>query len=324
MMIFLNYVKRGVFSNTSFSLLRSLIGFVFIFSAITKLITIDFFEIYVYSLNLASFNISTILARLLIAGEFGLGLFFIVGIWTRFAWYASLSLLTAFTLFLCIQVFKGSEQNCLCFGDLIKMTPKESIIKNVLMLLAIFPLYHLRSCNLPFKKKWPVFIILVSLAIPFIISPPDYFIQNKVNTINTKFILPKHTYHQNGQEVIFDSLNFNKGRKLLCVYSTQCGYCKKGAIKIEIMARKYHFNNEMVILFGGQDNEVDDFFKSTELAPLNYLLTDLLSLVKLTQGHFPRFYLIENGKVLNVYGYRDISEKNLALFFNNAHSLSIN
>ena len=57
------------------SLSSKLVGGVFIIAAILKLISIDEFEIYIYSFNIFSFLLTTFVSRIIIIGEFILGLF---------------------------------------------------------------------------------------------------------------------------------------------------------------------------------------------------------------------------------------------------------
>ena len=54
-------------------ILRILIGGFFITTAILKLLSLDSFEIYIYSFNIFSFNLCAIIARLVIAAELLVG-----------------------------------------------------------------------------------------------------------------------------------------------------------------------------------------------------------------------------------------------------------
>ena len=63
--------------------IRVLIGFVFIFSSLTKLNFLADFEVYLYSLDLLSLNHSYLLARALIGMELVLGPLLIMGIYFK-------------------------------------------------------------------------------------------------------------------------------------------------------------------------------------------------------------------------------------------------
>ena len=113
------------------------IGGVFIIAAILKLISIDEFEIYIYSFNIFSFLLTTFVSRIIIIGEFILGLFLILKINYRFVWKTSLIILILFTLFLTYVAIFRRDSNCHCFGELIELNPLESIVKNLILILLL-------------------------------------------------------------------------------------------------------------------------------------------------------------------------------------------
>ena len=61
---------------TTLHILRILIGLVFITSAIFKLIGIDAFEVYMFSLQWFNLPVASVIARLIISVEFIIGIFF--------------------------------------------------------------------------------------------------------------------------------------------------------------------------------------------------------------------------------------------------------
>ena len=155
-----------------------LVGGVFIIAAILKLISIDEFEIYIYSFNIFSFLLTTFVSRIIIIGEFILGLFLILKINYKFTWRISLLTLTLFTLFLTYTAIFRQDSNCHCFGELIELSPLESIIKNVILILLL--LLSQKSKDKRQKALSEVqsskFFVLCSsffVLLVFIISPPD-------------------------------------------------------------------------------------------------------------------------------------------------------
>ena len=135
------------------NIIRIGIGSVFIIASILKLITIDEFEIYIYSFNIFSFFITTILSRLLIVGEIVLGIFLIFKIYYRFTWKATLTIQILFTIFLIYTALFRDDGNCHCFGDLVQLSPMQSIIKNLVIIGALF-LLKLRPSELQnFRTK---------------------------------------------------------------------------------------------------------------------------------------------------------------------------
>src|SRR6056297_567164 len=153
-------------------ILRILTGLIFIFSGITKLISLDHFELYIYSFKIFSLNISFIISRLIISIEFILGLLLIIGLYRKKVWWLTMGLLVAFSIFLLVLLLLGYSGNCNCFGEVLKMEPLESLIKNIILLIPLLFLLNQK----PYKLRWEKWIlagvILGGLSSPFILSPP--------------------------------------------------------------------------------------------------------------------------------------------------------
>lgn len=79
--------------------LKILLGLVFIFSAVAKMIGIDRFEVYVYSFGFFSMDWAFILARICIAGEFLLGVGLVSNLCNRLTTTVTLLVLLLFTIF---------------------------------------------------------------------------------------------------------------------------------------------------------------------------------------------------------------------------------
>ena len=116
-------------------ILRIGIGGMFVIAAILKLMSIDEFEIYIYSFNVLNFLLTSFVSRIIIAGEFILGLFLILKVNYKFIRNATMTVLILFTLFLIYTAIFRNDTNCHCFGELVELSPVESIIKNVIAMI---------------------------------------------------------------------------------------------------------------------------------------------------------------------------------------------
>ena len=114
------------------------IGSVFIIAAILKLISVDEFEIYIYSFDIFSFLLTTFVSRFIIIGEFVLGLFLILKINYKITWRFAFISLILFTLFLIYVAIFRNDDNCHCFGELVELSPLESIVKNLILIFLLF------------------------------------------------------------------------------------------------------------------------------------------------------------------------------------------
>ena len=131
---------------------RILLGFMFIFSALSKLVSMPFFDSMVAELILGpeyydngkGMFWTQILTRVLIAAELLLGVAVLQKRWLKkLVLPALMGMLILFTIHLFYEGFRQpngfTEGNCGCFGDVLPMNNLESIIKNVVaMLIGIF------------------------------------------------------------------------------------------------------------------------------------------------------------------------------------------
>ena len=122
-------------------ILRILLGVTFLFSGYTKFVAPGFFEITLMGQGLApSRFFAAQLARLFIGLEFALGILILFPFYTKQLMLISIVLLGSFTGHLIYLWAIGDRENCGCFGEMISMTPGESILKNpVLIAVSFFP-----------------------------------------------------------------------------------------------------------------------------------------------------------------------------------------
>jgi hypothetical protein len=128
---------------------RILLSFLFVFGAVSKLVSMPFFDGMVAELllgknyfdNPSGMTWVQWLTRALVAIELVLGLALLQGKWfIKIVLPATMGMLILFTIHLFYEGFSQvngfTEGNCGCFGDVLPMTNLESIIKNALGMLA--------------------------------------------------------------------------------------------------------------------------------------------------------------------------------------------
>lgn len=145
------------------TVLKMLLGAMFIISAVSKFVTVDAFEMYVYSFGLMGLGLCCIVARLVIGAELLLGVALISNRHHRFTVIASLLFLLCFVIFLSYSHFIGRTDSCHCFGDLLPFDPVQSMLKNAVLVVLLL-------CTLKWggeewtPRWWQVVIIYLVLA----------------------------------------------------------------------------------------------------------------------------------------------------------------
>jgi len=315
---------------------RLLIGLMFLTTAILKLISIDQFEIYIYSFNIFSFGFTAIVARLLIFLEFLLGSFLIFKIQYKKIWWLTLLIMIGFTLFLIYVALFRNDTNCHCFGEFIELNPTHSIIKNLITILLLFIVKNETENDYKGKKIFLWGIPALSFLVTFIIFPPDSLynqFRSEQNNFDTEFFkkLPADTslysvinnieYLNENDTVIFSDkkeiVQLDSGKYIMVFMTSGCKYCKISLTKLNSIFEKHNLNNDRCIIWiwGRDTSSISRFIKTTGGLSFKYNIIDPYAAIDLVFGHFPTFVIIDNNKVVKVLDYRELSENELKEYF---------
>lgn len=300
------------FSNISRLTIRLLLGVFFIGTAVLKLLSIDNFEVYIYSFGLFSYTWTTFFSRLLIFIELMIGLGLILKIYFKQIWWLTMLMMVGFTLFLVYAAIFRNDSNCHCFGDLIELNPTQSIFKNIFTIALLLFIRKERSYDYkPLLKKWLVAItLLLSLAIPFILVPMDV-IYNKIysekDNVNTVAF-----YESLGDSTFVD---LQQGRHLINYVLAGCKYCRIGAEKVTMMMGRHGISHDRLKFFiGGSDEAIAKFVEATGTSDYQHWKIPAPEFMAITYGKFPLFVFIEDGKVMKAGDFRILDDGNLVEF----------
>lgn len=300
------------FSNISRLTIRLLLGVFFIGTAVLKLLSIDNFEVYIYSFGLFSYTWTTFFSRLLIFIELMIGLGLILKIYFKQIWWLTMLMMVGFTLFLVYAAIFRNDSNCHCFGSLIELDPRQSIVKNLITIALLLFIRKERSYDYkPLLKKWLVAItLLLSLAIPFILVPMDV-IYNKIysekDNVNTVAF-----YESLGDSTFVD---LQQGRYLINYALAGCKYCRLGAEKVTMMMDRHGISHDRLKFFiGGSDEAIAKFVEATGTSDYQHWKIPAPEFMAITYGKFPLFVFIEDGKVVKAGDFRILDDGNLVEF----------
>lgn len=355
------------------SIFTFLLGLVFIFSGYIKLFPIEPFEMNFVELGIFNWTFAPFVARLLIALEIILGILLITQQSVKLTLKGIVVLLIFFTFYLIFAIIKdGNSGNCGCFGTYLQMTPAESIVKNIFMIVAAMIVYKLQDndlqinrhllaisllialalpiifyfswiqvvanpfnfivfeiillfiisvllLNLRFKKliikKVSIFAIIISsVALPFIINPPDLFVIETydIGKLNYELKADKLDAFRTNK---IDN-NWKKGRKVIAFLSLTCPHCRDMAFKLHII-KKQHPEMKILFVYGGENKDKKLFLARAKCSDMPSIDLSMDEMVKITGPFFPTVVGIENSKVLNKWSVVNMSEDEMTSFFEN-------
>ena len=160
------------------SVLKVLLGLVFIASAVLKIVDLDSFDIYVYSYHFFSLNLSFLAARAAIIAELVLGVGLISHTLHKLYWWGSMAMLLGYTLLLLYALHLGRTDSCHCFGDVLQLDPKQSLAKNLALMLFFLPIRKMDDWRTSFRWLMLCLAVMASSVAVFVISPPDNLTSN--------------------------------------------------------------------------------------------------------------------------------------------------
>ena len=296
---------------------RFLLALAFIYSAYSKLFPAEPFELYVFSLGFLNWLNTTIAVRLLIALELFIGLSLIINIYTKQILKLTLGLLIGFTIYLIyITIFNSVIEDCGCFGDKLKLTPIESIIKNIILLFtSVFLYLKNKTFNLIYNKLIISISLIISIALPFILSPPDGFIDTELKNILTKNTIDSEIigdFTQNNKQ-----LSFKRRKAIVCFFSTTCPFCKKAAQKLSIITKSNNIKTPIFYIFFGSKKALPQFWKDSKSIKFPYKFIDTKTFFTYSGSSLPSIMFIDNERIINHIGYRGLDDKVVINFIKN-------
>ena len=300
------------------SILRILVGLVFATSAILKYVSIDAFDLFVYEHNLFSVSATETLTRLLITAEAVLGVTLVLNLHARVVYYAVWGSLATFTVYMLLLpvLFDVNAENCYCFGETIVLNRTQSIIKNLtLMVCLVFV-----SRRFYIRKKWETQLTaalsVAILVVAFVVKAPGYlYTAVHREKIQIDASMYEAALLNSGKEE-----KFVAGKQIICMYSVSCMYCRKSALKLNLLLKNNNLSadNVRAIFWSDTPHEaIHEFFYEQNIFLPEYTMFRADTFLLITNGRMPVFLFSDNGKILHKANYITLSEKDVVRFLGN-------
>ena len=268
-------------------ILQLLLAITFLFSAYTKAVGPGFFEITLMDQGIAPNRlIASYLARFFIGLEFALGFLMLLPFYIKQLMQFTFFLLGGFTLHLIYLWSIGDTDNCGCFGEMISMTPEQSIIKNIIMLaiaLAVFKTAETKKI----KKTIPVVFSVVTIISMWIILPiPNH----------NEFPFDSFTHFETRGRV-----DLSSGEKLVAIFNLDCEHCQETANELGKLKRSVENFPELYVLYFQEGSTSIEDFESITQSSFPYDLIEVNTFFDLIGDSPPRVYNLKDGKVLEIW-----------------------
>ncbi len=271
-----------------------LLGLVFIVSAVAKLYSLGAVELYVVQQNLLHSRVMAAYAvRLLVAAELCLGLAcFQRSRFRHFTLPAIFGLLAFFSIYLAYLAFVRKDTgSCHCFGELIRMSPLESLFKNLALLGLVLYLFR-KTRGWP-AGSWrvPAGLTAASLLIVLLGFPVrQVVVHPSVETPSTeKSRFAEFREFSDGQ-----AADLTAGTCLAVFVSLDCDHCRALVTSLA-EADGQGALPPTYLLCLGETSEVPSFFNDTG-AEFPYLCVEPETFFAFIGERPPRLYLLQHGQ----------------------------
>lgn len=291
--------------------LRIALGGMFITTAILKVISLDEFELYIYSFGIFDYLLSTFFARALIAFEFILGFALIVKFYYKYTWWLTMATMIGFTFFLIYVAIFRNDSNCHCFGEFIELNPTSSIVKNLITIVLLLFVRKEEDYKFRFKNLISIIYLIAVVIVCFVLFPMD--------AIYNKFKSPIKEVNESAfikiQEDSTFTVSFDEGRYIVPVFLPTCGYCTIGMKKLNSIVESHDLDkNRITIFLGGNEEYIEQFSQKTGVEGYLFQRVSGRKMIELVNGKFPTFIFIEDGRIVKAVDLRGIEEKELVNF----------
>ena len=267
--------------------LQLLLAVTFIFSAYTKAVGPGFFEITLIDQGLAPGRVfAGHMARFFIGLEFALGLLMLLPFYIKPLMKIIFLMLGGFTVHLIFLWSIGDTENCGCFGEMISMTPEQSILKNLVMLAVAFVIFKTAQTR-HISKVIPLGFTGATILSMWLFLP-----------------MPNHEDFPFGNFTHFEPkgrVDLSSGEKLIAIFNLDCEHCQEAAKELGELQRQHENFPELYVLFYQEGATTVQGFESITRSSSPYAFIEVNTFFDLIGDSPPRIYYLNNGTVAEIW-----------------------
>lgn len=285
-------------------------GLFFCVSAIMKLLDLDSFKLYIFSLIPIPFTLVEICVYFLLGVELGIGICLVLNISVRDVCRVGLLLMGLFSVFLIWRIFIGDDENCHCFGSKIAMSPKVSLIKNAIITTLLIPGLNAEKPSARIRLT-SIAILVAAVILSAAISFP-YFMVKKTKTED---LISEELFTD-----FWEKTYYSEDVAIVSFLSIHCNYCKKYITKLNtLVSRSQVPENIHIVLLdeGAELKEIDTFFEEyANGLRFTYSLLSADVFLPIVRGNIPVGVYLQGGKINKSFDLISLNEKSFGIIPN--------
>jgi hypothetical protein len=294
-------------------ILRLLLSAFFIFSATTKLLPLEMFELKLINDGYASWSSAKYISSALIALEVVMGLA-ILSPWGRkkIIYPSIIGFMLIMTIVLIRQLYLfGNDSDCGCFGGILSLSPLMSLLKNIVIIAVLVYLFIKdRSSNENLSK---VMIMLVSIFLIFFLSIVMLYPGSDFQKDDRTSYVGQYASFSSSSSFSDGTHDLSKGEHLVLFLSAGCDHCKELAMRLDVFSKEYKLPAAVFFLWGTEES-AKDFFRVTH-RPYPYTLLNVKQFFGFREKGYPKVYHVVDGTIMHEWNYQSFTEPELSKVF---------
>lgn len=276
--------------------LSYLVGLIFLFSAFSKILNPGNFELVIVDKGiLTNRYLISLIVRIIIGFEIGLGiLFFQPFSLKKIIIPLTIVFLIVMTIYLVVLMILGVNDNdCGCFGNLVKMNIWQSIVKNIFLLSLTYFIFK-KTERTENKPMIPFVIFPLAIIISFLIIPMKPLNTNIFEKYNKFYIYKPYK----NDEYILEDLRY--GERLIAIFTSTCEHCKQTAIELKELSDDHVIPPVFILLYSSDSLSTIEFYNFTRISYPYHIINDseLFELIG-DSPHPPKVYLLKQGEIIS-------------------------
>ncbi len=276
------------------------LGFVFIFSAIAKMVPLEFFEFQIAEIIHTDWRNVQLLARFIISLEFVLGIFLVLHFeLRRFTLPIAFGVLLVFSIILISQlILHGNQENCGCFGDQVQMSTSAGLVKNLFLMAVVAFVYYLKprwEIRIKYGPQIALIAFVLLLLIPYFMMKPIEWervsAREKINApVDYRGLYDTMYAHP------VASFDYRQGKHIVIFADVHCNHCKLAVAKSSIIQDQAP-ETSFLIVVDGEPEDFEEFRKQTHAENLEMInLDNDLGFIRMARSSgLPSINWINNG-----------------------------
>lgn len=291
-----------------------LVAIFFIVSAVSKLFPVIQFEFLLGSFAIP-WNWTPYVARAVISIELILGLLLLF----QFRLFKiSIPLCIRFLLFMILVLMyrwytAGADAECGCMGEWLSMTPAQSILKNIVLIVVLLWLKRI-VVQRELSRRWNYLLgalLIGALVVPYIVEPV-YIGANTARTQQESYPMDIELLYAENQKEI-PKVNLREGKHIIAFLTVHCPHCKLAGEKLGIMHRQ---NPDYPIYFfiNGKDDEIQEFRSKYKCESVQFSKLLQPQFLQLSGPSLPSVQFVDEGTVVRNVDYLDLDNESIRKF----------